>query len=271
MDLAALERYYDAAPRRFAQAERVGPFTLFVGPTSGWAFYARPSLGGSGPFDVGAVRSLLTTMAERDLPLALEWVHDVAPDLIEAVRADARLTEVEELPLMVLAGAADAPEPPAGFAVRMLGPGDGHLLASVNGVQAVAFDPKAARTSSDAPTSRAPGTAERDAAARAPSEAALALLADGTSRVAVAEHPEHGVVAAGRHIPVGDVTEVVGVAVLPAFGGQGLGSAVTATLVADAAAHDVATVFLTASTERVARLYARLGFARVGTGYVAHA
>ena len=113
------------------------------------------------------------------------------------------------------------------------------------------------------------GVAERDAAGRDPSAAAVALLRSGEARVAVVEHPEHGVLATGRHIPVGPVSEVVGVATLPAEQGRGLAAAVTGALVADAAGLGVRTLFLTASSERVARLYHRLGFRRVGTGYAA--
>jgi predicted GNAT family acetyltransferase len=71
------------------------------------------------------------------------------------------------------------------------------------------------------------------------------------------------------HQPVGDVTEVVGVATLPAFRRRGLGAAVTGLLVADARARGVETVFLTAGDEEIARVYARLGFVRIGTSCIA--
>ena len=77
-----------------------------------------------------------------------------------------------------------------------------------------------------------------------------------------------GPVAAGTHQPVGDVTEIVGVATLPAVRRQGLGGAVTGALVEDALAHGVETVFLSAGSEDIARVYARLGFRRIGTACI---
>ena len=85
--------------------------------------------------------------------------------------------------------------------------------------------------------------------------------------MAVAE-AEYGPVAAGMHQPVEGVTEVVGVATLPAVRRQGLGGAVTGALVEDALARGVETVFLSAGSEDIARVYGRLGFRRVATACV---
>jgi GNAT superfamily N-acetyltransferase len=198
-------------------------------------------------------------MRELEVPEVIEWVGDTTPSLLDAVGAEGSLA-VEEIPLMVLEAAPPATDPPDGLTVRMLGPDDEHLLLPASGVAQLAFGPGA-----DQPA----GVAERDAAGREPSAAAVALLRSGEARVAVVEHPEHGVLATGRHIPVGPVSEVVGVATLPAEQGRGLAAAVTRALVADAAGLGVRTLFLTASSERVATLYGRLGFRRVGTGYAA--
>lgn len=259
MTLVTLERYYDTAPRQVASVVEVGPFTVFVGPPGGWTFYARPRLGGSGPYDATAVADLLARMRELGVPEQIEWVHDVTPSLLDAVRAEGSLG-VEELPLMVLTERPAAPAVPAGVRVRMLTADDEDLLVSVSGVARLAFGPPR-----DVPA----GAAERDAAGGAPSEEARGMLRAGRSRIAVAEHPELGVVAAGRHIPQDDVTEVVGVSTLPAMQGSGLGAAVTSALLDDATTLGVGTVFLTAASEPVARLYHRLGFRRVGTGYAA--
>jgi predicted GNAT family acetyltransferase len=75
--------------------------------------------------------------------------------------------------------------------------------------------------------------------------------------------------AVGSHNPVGDVTEVVGVATLPAVRRQGLGAAVTGAVVQDARERGVETIFLSAGSEDIARVYARLGFRRVGTACIA--
>ena len=142
----------------------------------------------------------------------------------------------------------------------MLGPGDEDLLVSTSGVARLAFNPGREQPA---------GAADRDAAGRPPSDTARELLRNGEARIAVAEDPELGVLATGRHNPVGAVSEVAGVATLPAEEGRGLATAITRALVADAAVHGVRTLFLTARSDRVARLYGRLGFHRVGTGYVA--
>ncbi|WP_329087600.1 GNAT family N-acetyltransferase [Streptosporangium sp. NBC_01469] len=74
---------------------------------------------------------------------------------------------------------------------------------------------------------------------------------------------------AGQHNQVGEVSEIVGVGTLPAARRRGLALAVTAVLIADARSRGVKTVFLSAGDEDVARIYARLGFRRVGTALIA--
>ena len=64
------------------------------------------------------------------------------------------------------------------------------------------------------------------------------------------------------------MTEIVGVATLPVVRRQGLGGAVTGALVEDALAHGVETVFMSAGSEDIARVYGRLGFQRVGTACI---
>jgi len=261
MDPAGLEAFYDAVPRLHGTAEEAGPFTIFIGEPGGWPLYARPRLGGSGPFDAAVVGALLERMRALDVPLAIEWVHEVTPELLDAVRAEGSL-EVKELPLLVLLDTPEAPGVADDIKLRMLGPEDEELLISVSGVQELAFGP---------PIDPPPGVRQRDAAGRPPSESLLKQVRSGDARIAIAAHPERGILAAGRHLPVGDVTEVVGVATLPAEEGSGLGSAVTQVLVEDARARGIGTIFLTASSERVARIYSRLGFRRVATGYAAEA
>ena len=97
----------------------------------------------------------------------------------------------------------------------------------------------------------------------------LDLLAEGAVRIAVAEHAGLGQLATGRTLPLAGVTEVMGVATLPSARRQGLGGAVTAALVDDARDLGLSTVFLTASSPDVARIYAGIGFRPLGTGWVA--
>jgi ribosomal protein S18 acetylase RimI-like enzyme len=259
--LARLEAYYDAVPRTAARAETVGPLTLFVADGPGWPYYARPRLGAAavGAEDVAAMRRLQRALG---VPEAFEWVAETTPDLKPA--AEAAGLAVAELPLMVLAADdARSVPPPEGVELRLVTPEDD--LAPVTAVAQVAFS--------------APGTAVGAAgpdalaglAAELPPQR-LAFMRDrlATGRtVTVVARLGGQPVAVGSHQPVGAVTEVVGVATLPAMRRRGLGAAVTSLLVQDAGARGITTVFLSAGDVAVARVYARLGFRRVGTACIA--
>jgi GNAT superfamily N-acetyltransferase len=253
-----IESYYDAAPRSAARTEEHGPFTLFVGEGP-WPYYARPRLGGDGGFSLPALEAVRARQRELGVPEAFEWVHDTTPELLPLAR-EAGL-DVLEAPLMVLERAAfRAPDAPPGVEVRVLG-ADDPLLAKANAVAAVGF--------------AAPGTAagpqggiERDAAVV---DGNLDYRRDRLRRrltvTAIAEG-QSGPIAVGSHNPVGDVTEIVGVATLPALRRQGLGAAVTGELVADALRGGAEIVFLSAGSEEIGSVYARLGFRRAGTACI---
>jgi ribosomal protein S18 acetylase RimI-like enzyme len=255
--LERTERYYDAAPRSAARTEEVGPFTLFVseGP---WPYYARPRLGVS-EFDVEAIEAVRARQRELGAPEAFEWVHETTPGLLDVVRAAG--LDVLEAPLMVLDRTQfRAPDAPPSIRVRILEPDDEALAAAI-AVATVGFG--------------APGTAagpqghdERNAALPAGDLSfRRARLRRRLTVTAVAENAV-GPVAVGSHNPVGDVTEVVGVATLPAVRRQGLGAAVTGALVADALAGGAEVVFLSAGSEEIGAVYRRLGFRRAATACI---
>jgi predicted N-acetyltransferase YhbS len=79
-------------------------------------------------------------------------------------------------------------------------------------------------------------------------------------------------VAVGSHQPVDvdgtEVSEVVGVATLPRLRARGLGAGLASALVAHAR-ETADLVFLTAGDDDVARVYERVGFARLATTGVA--
>jgi GNAT superfamily N-acetyltransferase len=252
--LPDLERYYDAVPRSAARVEEIGPFTVFVG-TGQWPYYARPRLGERefAPADVAAVRE---RQRELGVPEAFEWVHETTPALRDVIGM-----EVLEAPLMVLDRSSwRAPEPPSGMTLRVLD-ADDPALAAARAVQHVAFGA--------AGTAAGPeGLTERDAATDEDGlDFTRERLRRGVSVMVVAES-SYGPAATGMHQPVDGVTEVVGVATLPSVRRQGLGGAVTGRLVEDALARGVETVFLSAGSEDIARVYARLGFRRVATACV---
>src|SRR4051812_36175875 len=86
--LARIEEYYDCVPRAVTTTEELGPFTLFVADEgTGWQFYARPRLGGRGSVPPEAVCRVLERQEQLDVPRAIEWVDEVPPMLLPAVRA----------------------------------------------------------------------------------------------------------------------------------------------------------------------------------------
>jgi GNAT superfamily N-acetyltransferase len=142
--------------------------------------------------------------------------------------------------------------------VRILEPGDD--LATARAVQDVAF--------THGGTAAGPeGIAERDAVDRRDMRFVRERIERGLSVMAVAEVAGQAV-AAGMHQPVGPTTEIVGVATLPAVRRQGLGGAITGALVEHALANGAQTVFLSAGSEDIARVYARIGFRRIGTACI---
>jgi ribosomal protein S18 acetylase RimI-like enzyme len=280
--LARLEEFYDAVPRDRASVERYGGLVLFVPEGKVGAFYGRPGPHG-GPVTAADVAEVRARQRRLGLPEALEWVHDLIPDL--AGLAEAAGLAVLRAPLMVLdpsrlpaeaAGdardardARDAGDAGDAAGVRLLDPDDPDLavdLAACDAVTAVGFGAPGAGGGRSGPVERDAAHA-RLRAERLASE--TARLAAGLSARAVAETAEHGVVACGQFQRAGDVVEIVGVATLPAARRRGLASAVTAALARRALAGGASLVFLSAAEDAVARIYARLGFRRIGTACIA--
>jgi GNAT superfamily N-acetyltransferase len=247
--LGELEHYYDEVPRVASRTEEIGPFTLFVQTDPrGWPYYARPRLGHAGPFTPDDVRVVRDRQRELGIPEAFEWVHENTPALTKTVRrTDLGLAEN---PLMVLADLVPA-SPAAGLRVELLAPDHPDLGAVMSAVHA----------GFGATDDVGPPRSMEDLQAR---------LASGSLRV-VGAFDAAGPVGGGSHSPRAGVTELTGIAVLPRARRRGVGAAITAALVEDALGCGVSTVFLSAGSERVADIYARVGFVRVGTACVAEA
>ncbi len=265
--LDRLERYYDAVPRSGARAEEFGPLTLFVREGQGWPYYARPALGHQGPVsaaDVGRVRA-----RQRELGVAesFEWVAETTPGLRAAVERAGLV--VQEHPLMVLdLDAATAPAETGeaeDVRVRVVGPDD-PVLPSALAVPHLAFAAPGTGIGAADPAELAELT--RSQAGDGSVERMAGRIRAGLTCVAAAV-VEGAAVCSGQHQPVGKVSEIVGVGTLPSARRRGLGLKVTEALVADAVGRGVETVFLSAGDDDVARMYARLGFRRVGTALIA--
>lgn len=249
-----LERFYDAVPRSGADAEDHGPFTLFIS-RGAWTYYARPRLGFDGSFTADDVASVRRRQRELGVRETFEWVVETTPSLSTAARADGLV--VEEVPLLVLAEHRPAAVP-AGYRLRRVEPDDPDLNR-VLAVAAVAFS-HAGSAIGDA------GVAARDqrAAEDTADHASLrARLADRLFALYVIEDDEGPVASAGYQV-AHDVTEIVGVATLPAARRRGLGAAVTSALIEDAIEAGIGTIFLSAASDDTARIYRGLGFEQVG-------
>lgn len=259
--LERIEHYYDAVPRRAARVEEIGPFTLFVS-TGGWPYYARPRLGGPNAFTADDVTRVRQRQRELGVPEAFEWVDETTPGLLAAARAAG--LAVAELPLQILGGDGIHAGRPPGVTVRLLG-SDDRALAAAQAVAEVGFAAGSTAIGSA-------GIAERDeAVVRRPDPGHHLLrerIKQGLTVVAVAEDAT-GPIGIGSHQPVAGVTEIVGVATLPAARRRGIGAAITAALVADARRQGVEVVFLSAGSDDVARVYERVGFQRIATACIA--
>jgi ribosomal protein S18 acetylase RimI-like enzyme len=259
-----IDAFCEAVPRRRARADAYGPLVLFVPSGTGWPYYARPRRGLRAPVTAADIRTVRARQRELVIPESFEWIEQLAPEMAAAA-AEAGL-EVRAHPLMVLA----APPPagpvalPPGVIVRAVPPEDAEL-DRVWAVPAVAFGHPG--------TAVGPaGTTERDKMAADYDGGTIEMLRERLrsrqSEVVAAFGPD-GPLAAGSCQAVDGTAEITGVGVLPSWRRQGLGAAVTALLARDALDRGVDTVFLSASDDTVARIYARIGFREIGVAMIA--
>jgi ribosomal protein S18 acetylase RimI-like enzyme len=256
-----IDAFCDAVPRRRARADEHGPLVLFVPTGPGWPYYARPRRGARPPITAADIRTVRARQREMIIPESFEWIEQVAPEMAAAA-AEAGL-EVHAHPLMALAGPAEV-RPPPGITVRVIAPTDPEL-DRIWAVPAVAFGHPGTAVGQA-------GAAERDKIAADHDGGTIEMLRErlrSGHSVLGAAFDQDGPVAAGSCQAVDGVAEITGVGVLPASRRQGAGGAVTALLAADALRRGMHTVFLSASDDAVARIYARIGFRRIGTAMIA--
>jgi ribosomal protein S18 acetylase RimI-like enzyme len=264
-DYEAIERidvFCDAVPRQRARAEEHGPLVLFVPAGPGWPYYARPRRGCTAPVTAEDIRAVRTRQRELLIPESFEWIDEAAPGMTAA--APGAGLAVRAHPLMVLGTLSPAPVADPAITVRLVSPEEPDL-DRVWAVPAVAFGHPGT-------SAGLAGAAERDKIAADRDEGTITMLRErlrSGQSVLAAAFDRDGPLAAGSCQPVGRVAEITGVGVLPSARRMGLGAAVTAALATDALRRGVQTVFLSASDEDVARIYARLGFRRVGTAMIA--
>jgi ribosomal protein S18 acetylase RimI-like enzyme len=264
--LNVIETCYDAIPRPRTDPEEVGPFTLFVVRGNlAHGYYARPRLGETASATVEDVRRLLECQRELGVPRAIEWVDEVTPGL-DALAAEAGY-EVERYPLMALEGEVRGD---AGL-TRLIDPADDELLVEARAAISVAFD-------NDGTARGDAGVEARDAARDSPH----AVLTDSfredvrsghfiLAAAFAADDPDVGAVGGGSLMPAGPAAEIAGVGVLPAFRRRGLAAQITYVLGREGRGRGVEVIFCSADSDDVARVYAGVGFRRVGTALIASA
>ncbi len=264
-DSSTIERidaFCDAVPRRRARAEEHGPLVMFVPTGPGFPYYARPRRAITQPVTPDDIRAVRARQRELLIPESFEWIDEAAPTMTAAAPDGGLAARAH--PLMTLGALAPAPATKPDVTVRLVSPGDPDL-DRIWAVPAVAFGHPGTAVG-------LAGTIDRDKIAADHDESALDMLRDrlrsGQSVLAVAFGPE-GPLAAGSCQPLGGVAEITGVGVLPSARRMGLGGAVTAALAGEALRRGVQTIFLAASDDDVARIYAQLGFRRVGTAMIA--
>lgn len=260
--LDRLETFYDAVPRPRTDPEQIGPFTLFV-PRAGWGYYARPRIGETTPATVADVDRVRERQRELGLPEQFEWVDEVTPGL-DAVLAAAGVA-VQRCPLMVLDG------PPRGDAgaCRLIDPYDEELMAQSRAAVSVGFAHEGTDRGDAGIEARDAMHGDKHAVI---DDAFRTSVREGQFILAVAfaaDDPQAGAVGGGSVMPVGEVAEIAGVGVLPAYRRRGLAAQLTHLLASEAIRRGVRTVFCAADSEDVARVYGGVGFRRVGTACIA--
>lgn len=262
--LDCIERYHAAAPLPDARITAAGALDVPIGDPA-WPYPARPRTG-AGPVSVQDVRAALDLQAGAGLPAALEWVPELSPEVAAAARA-AGLT-VEEMPLLV---AVDPVELllPAEVRLYLVGGDDPELPRYQRLVEVAFAHPGGPAEVGERAVDLAADVDDPEVAAR--TAVLRERIAAGRTVMMVAK--EHGEpVAVGSHQPVDvdgtEVSEVVGVATLPRLRARGLGAGLASALVAHAR-ETADIVFLVAGDDDVARVYERVGFARLASTAVA--
>lgn len=261
-ELLAADDYLDAAPRVDADVFETEGFHLFVSRAP-WPYYARPRGDLKRSLWAEDLLEVAGACATSGVDPALEWVAEVRPELARLAASGGWMVTTH--PLMLADPARVQAPDPGGAALRVLGP-DEEAVVAARAVAEVSFDAGGTEPGG-------PGPTDRDRAAGAlPAQLTRHLrdrLRTGASVTAVAELQGEGIVATATYHPVGGTAEILAVATLPCARRRGLAGALTAHLARHAAGHGVTTLLLTAQGPRVARLYASVGFRRLGTACTA--
>ena len=239
--LQNIDSYLDAAPRTACDVERLGPFTLFFRRDSAMLelSYARPAVP-LPTLEAEDIDQIRAAFAKRGRTCRWEFLADLVPQFPELLVQHGFPPPIPR-PLMVVTKETFRPERSVIADIRPI------RREETRAVGRVLFEAFGAPIDADYES-------EPDMLA--------SILERGAS--VYAAFVDGKPVAAGSHAPVGETTEVAGVGTLADFRGRGLAGALTSALVEDAFGRGCACVFLSAADETVQRVYARVGFAKIG-------
>lgn len=247
MLLRRIDIYLNEVPRPTCDVETVGPFTLFLrrGTLMPEMSYARPTgpLTGDMREEIAGVR---TVFQSQGRVCRWEFIAETAPEL-SALLVQNGFPEPIPRPLMVVTRDTFRPEYSSFAEVRPVTKAEAREVGRVLGI---AFG--------------MPETEQGDAEKNEAEEDDFLTAAIDRGTCVIGVFVDGRTVAGGSHSPVGDTTEVAGVGTHPAFQKRGIAGALTSALVADAFARGCECVFLSAADETVQRVYARLGFEKIG-------
>jgi ribosomal protein S18 acetylase RimI-like enzyme len=236
-EIAALDR----------ERVRVGPFTGYVDAvrTTKYHSFALPDPGAPAGELAAALPGLRDAYASRDRNARTEHIVEVCPALEDVLVADGWALS-ERMPVMACTPESYAAPPgPAELLVERLRPDSPE--ARVRGfltAERAAFQDDSPITAKEIARWRA----------RAAQSFSMAGVADGA------------VVGTALCSPIfGGITEVAGVATLPAHRGRGVAAALTAAVVEAAFAAGAEVAWLTAAGPSAQGIYARAGFGVFGT------
>jgi len=249
VSVARLQSYLREVARQHYDAMTVPSFTLFFHPTDPLPFfnYAIPD----GPVDGDqskALRRVRALFVERDRRPRFEFVEEISPGLPDSLCA-AGFEEESRQPLMVCSRATQHPASPFdGLTVVRLTAGASALdVKDLLTAQRRGFDPADFH-----PVTEADVHDLREKLTRA----GIAFLARINGEAAG---------AAMTSEPLDGLCELVGLATLEPFRGRGVGTALAGASARAALERGLQAVLLTASDDRAARMYGRVGFIRRST------
>ena len=225
------------------------PFTYFFNPDdpSPWSNYAIPDFPIVGEA-TDALAALVTTFQARARLPRFEFIEEFAPNLAPALVANGFVEEMRALLMLCT---------PASYQSVA-------AIPAMSVLELTAEAPLAALQ--EFLTVQRRGFGNEEATAVTVAEAEQFQQRFQTTRLFAARTAD-GLVSAGCLLPAHqDITEIAGIATLPAFRRQGIATLLTAYAAQAAFAQGLDAVFLTAGSAAAGRVYERAGFHTIGSG-----